>query len=441
MRRAFAPLLIAALSLAAQDLLPREVLMLARIRDRVRQAIDRLPDCTCTETVARFRKLPGKELKPVDTVAFQVLFSGGKELFGWPGDVRWETEPSRFVTGGMIGNGLFALHLRSIFLNNQSIIKFHGIEARAGHVEARYDFGISRMMSGYTLLHGSASGIMGMSGSFWADPETYEIRRVEFHGEDIPLELMVNEVSTSIDYQRVRVGSGDFLLPQTAELGTVDTDGEEDTDRIEFTHCQGFHTESSVNFGAADEKPAAAPAARLPAPPAEGALPPELRVTVALTAPFDDHAAVGSLVEGKVVGSVAQKGKMLLPAGTPVKGRIRRLEHYSEEGGYFILALEFMDIEMPDENLRFYAELQDIDRTNGAEMTLGDTQVQEGTAWKNAGLLPAPVPTWSKTTLVRISTRDVPGVGTFFVRGSHFQLPAGFKTVWKTQLFQRPASR
>jgi hypothetical protein len=432
MRRALVSLLISALSLAAQDLLPRDVLMLARIRTRVREALDRLPDCTCIETVARFHSQGGKEPKRLDNVVFQVLFSGGKELFASPGDVRWETDPGPFVSTGLIGNGLFALHLRSIFLNNQSIIKFHGMETRGGREEAHYDFAISRMMSGYSVHRGQAAAVVAESGSFWADPQTYDIQHVEFHADDMPPELMFSEVATAIDYGRVRVGERDLLLPQTADLRTVDSDGVEDHDLIEFTHCQGFHTESSVNFGEVDATPAAAAAIARPAPPMEGILPPDLGVTVALTAAIDNQAAVGSLVEGKVVNNVVQKGKVLLRAGALVKGRIRRLEHYSEDGGYFILALEFTDVEVPDKNLRFYAELQDLDRTNGAEMTFSTTKVQEGGTMNL---------NWYNRTTVHVWTHDVPGVGTFFVRGSHFQLPPGFKTVWKTQLYSRPANR
>jgi hypothetical protein len=38
----------------------------------------------------------------------------------------------------------------------------------------------------------------------------------------------------------------------------------------------------------------------------------------------------------------------------------------------------------------------------------------------------------------RIWTHEVPGVGTFFIRGSSVSLPSGFKTVWKTQLYPLP---
>jgi hypothetical protein len=45
----------------------------------------------------------------------------------------------------------------------------------------------------------------------------------------------------------------------------------------------------------------------------------------------------------------------------------------------------------------------------------------------------------SKIDHVRVWTQEVPGVGTFFVRGAHFSLPPGFKAVWKTQLDPRSA--
>jgi hypothetical protein len=436
MRRTISLLFLAVLSLPAQDFAPG-VLTLARIRARVRELVDRLPDCTCVETVTRFHKSAGKESKALDRVVLQILFSGGKELFASPGDTRWETNPFAFLTSGMMGNGLFALHLRSVFVNNQSVIKYKGEESLAGRLAARYDFTISRMLSGYTVEHAGASAVVAMRGSFWADPETYDLRRLEIHADDIPFELLYADISTAIDYARVRIGESDFLLPQTADLRTAGADGEESRNLVEFTHCRKFSAESTVEFGAAGAAArAAGPAAALPKPPAEeGTLAPELRIAVALSSALDDRAAVGSLVNGKVAESVMKKGKVLVPEGALVEGRIRRLERYSDAGDYFIVALEFMRLEAPGGYLRFYADLQDIDRRNGAEMTLNTTHEEEGeiqAAGRGLGQIK-----WSNQHSMRISTQQVPGVGTFFVRGSRLSLPAGFKTVWKTQPYPR----
>jgi hypothetical protein len=430
MSRALSLLFLSALWVPAQDL-PPEVLTLARIHDRVREAVERLPDCTCVETVARFRKSAGQQLKPVDRVVLQILFSGGKELYASPGDTHWETNPFTFVASGMISNGLFALNLKTIFLNNHSIIRYKGEESLVWHRETRYDFQISRMWSGYTVQRGGASGAAAMRGSFWADPETHDLLRLEFHADEIPPELRYADVSTTIYYNRVRIGENDVLLPQTADMRTIGVDGVENHNLIEFTHCQGFHAESTLVFGAARDAASAAGQAATPPKPAaaEGTLPPALRIAIALSAPLDDHAAVGSLIQGKVVGSVVQKGKVLVPEGALVEGLIRRLERYSDAGDYFIVALEFTRLETPGGTLRFYADLQDVDRNNGAGMLLVDTLVESGGFGSAA---------WYNTHGERIWTHEVPGVGTFFIRGSSFSLPSGFKTVWKTQLYPLP---
>jgi hypothetical protein len=433
MRRAPALLLLAVVCLPAQDL-PPGVLALARIRARVRQAVDRLPDCTCVETVDRSWKPAGKEIKPVDRAVLQVLFSGGKELFAAPGDTRWEADPMALLASGMMGNGLFALNLKIVFLNNQSVIAYKGDETHAGLREARYDYYSSSMMSGYTLHHAGASGTAAIRGSFWADPETYDLLRLEFHAEEIPPALLYSSVSTSIDYDRVRVGESDVLLPQTADLRAVAADGDRKWNHIEFTHCQGFRTESALRYDAEQAAPAAQPAAAPPPPLEESTLPPGLRISIALSAPLSDRNPVGSLIEGKVTGSVMQKEKVLVPQGALVKGRIRRLERYTDDGGYFTVGLEFMRIETPSAGLRFYAELLDADSSEGAETHLSIARVQPG---EGAGF--GEQMTWTRTNSAGVSTREVPGVGTFFVRGSRFTLPAGFKTVWRTQVYPRSA--
>jgi hypothetical protein len=283
------------------------------------------------------------------------------------------------------------------------------------------------------LQRAGASGAVAIRGSFWADPETYDLLRMEFHAEEIPPQLGYSAVSTLIDYDRVRIGGSDVLLPQAADLRTIGVDSERKWNHIEFTHCQGFNTESAMSFGAAEVSAATGPAVA-PAPPMEeSTLAAGLRIVIALNAPLEDRSPVGSLIEGKVAGSVMQKGKVLIPDGAPVQGRIRRLERYSDIGGYFTVGLEFMRIQTPSGSLRFYADLQDVDRPEGVEMVLGDARVTKEGEFSGFGQQTK----WSQTDRVHITTHEVPGVGTFFVRGARFSLPPGFKTVWKTQAYPR----
>jgi hypothetical protein len=433
MRRALALFFLAAFCLPAQDL-PPGVLALSRIRERVRLAVGRLPDCTCVETVDRYWKPARREMKLTDRVVLQVLFSGDKEMFASPGDTHWDANPAAFLASGMMGSGLFALDLKVVFVNNQALIVYKGDEPLAGRSVPRYDFHSSSMMSGYTVHHLGSSATVALRGSFWADPETYDPLRMEFHAEEMPDALGYAALSTSIDYDRVLIGGNSVLLPGAADLRATGADGEAKWNHIEFTHCQAFHANSALRFGD-DEVAPASRAAVAPAPPLEErALPPELRIVVALNAPLGDRATVGSLVEGRVASSVMQKGKVLIPDGALVKGRVRRMERYSDAGNYFIVGLEFTDIETLSARYRFYAELQDADRSEGVETRFSTARVEAGRFSDTS-----PGADWSRTDRVTISIHEVPGVGTFFVHGSRFSLPQGFKTIWKTQPYPRSA--
>jgi len=104
------------------------------------------------------------------------------------------------------------------------------------------------------------------------------------------------------------------------------------------------------------------------------------------------------------------------------------VERYSDAGDIIIVALEFTRLETPGGDLRFYADLLDVDRREGAEMVFSTpTRAESGRLGSAA---------WDNTHSERIWTHEVPGVGTFFVRGSRLSLPSGFQTMWKTQLYR-----
>ena len=48
---------------------------------------------------------------------------------------------------------------------------------------------------------------------------------------------------------------------------------------------------------------------------------------------------------------------MLIPSGSPVRGRVRRLEWNEDKGGYFVVGLEFTEIEAAGTRYRFFADL------------------------------------------------------------------------------------
>ncbi len=439
-----AALVLALLALASsesggQDVqFPPGVLLLSRIKRHVAQELEHLPEYTCLETVDRSlshgdsKGKPGK-LEPLDTLRLEILYSGRKELYASPGaHVFRDESPAAFIAGGMIGDGVFATQLQSIFVSGTALFNFRGEDTVArdhGWGRAvKYDFLIPQNLSGWNihLLH--ASGVIGEKGSFWADPETLELLRIEVHADEVPPDLRLADVIITSDYARMRIGAEDIMLPQAAEMRLLELGGNEYFDQFEYTHCRSYQAESSISFNDVDASPKPAPAAATPAPASvpgiSGNLPAGLDVPITLTTGVDNNSTVGTLLEGQVSANVDFKGKTVIPKGAPIHGRIRRLERYAEAGGYYVVGLEFTDVEAGDSFWRFYADLKSASGAPGLEWLISTGRTQN-------------LFDGFQSTTETIRLPDLPGVGSFFIRAARFVLPAGFRMQWKTRTMGR----
>jgi hypothetical protein len=414
---------------APQDL-PPGVLLIARIKARVREQVAHIPQYTCLETIGRSRKPAGPKavMKPLDTVRLEVLYTGAKEFYDSPGGRDFKEEnPVAFIGSGLIGTGIFAGHLQTLFVSDLGLFTYRGEEPLAGRRAAKFDFRVPSLSSHYIISMTSGSAAVSEKGTLWADPVTFDLIRLEVRADEIPPLLQLDDAITTMDYAPTRIGQDDILLPQTGELRMLATSGEESVDRFEFTHCRSFQTESSISFAAPDaptEAVAVTPA-HVAAPVARTlSLPRGLAVTIALRAAVTDGAAVGELIEGSVVGNVIVQGKTVVPDGALVRGRIRRMERYADMGGYFILGFEFTEIEAGTSSARFFANLESASPLAGF-----DWNMSSGTSRTTPTL---------RGRVTQIETESVnvaalPGVGIFFMRGAHFEIPKGWKMVWKTQ--------
>ena len=408
----------AVLTVRAQSDLPPGILLLARVKAHTRMELKRLPNCSCLETVHREIKSSNSRLRPLDVVRLEVLYSEGREMYAPPGDRRFAAEhPSSFAGGGMIGDGYFALYLSDLAGEGTRVsYEYKGEEEAQGRRLARYDFRIPAMMSGQTIHLVEGIGTVGSTGSFWADPASYDIVRLEFHAIEIPPFLPLAESSHWVEYQRTKLGENEFLLPRTASTRMVRLNGEESVNRMEFSQCHLYEAESSISFGMKEEIPqfATTMASETELKPLQA----ELAVTTRLSKPITLENAVGSLIEATISGNVPRKGTVLIPDGSTVRGRVRRMEWNEEKGGYYIVGLEFREIDAAGVKYRFFADLQTLDRTPGVDFTLVFDRTQNKQVAGSTEILSLPA---------------VPGVGTFFVRGRKLELPKGFRMNWKTR--------
>lgn len=405
----------------AQTDLPREVLALSRIKAKMRTNLAKLPDYTCVETILRSERGAGASIfRLKDSLRVDVLHVGNKELYAWPGSKKFDENISHMIGAGTTSSGEFALHARSIFLGDAQYT-YKGETTLRGRTALRWDYTIPLLSSGMNLGYGTMIDRVSMQGSFWADPETLDLLRLDVHVGDIPPELpYVSGVST-VDYGRIRIGGTEVLLPQSAEVVLRMKSDSSDRNEIQFSQCRGFEAESQLHFEVGANSEAS--------PPAESAkfeefeLPPGVQLSLRLNQAIDSATAKeGDAIEATVEGDVRRKRDVVIPAGAIARGRIRRLETYDQPRRFFIVGLEFTEIEFDRKRAVFTGSLDRVDASPKITWFLGSSKNRSVTDLTGVT---------DSTTNERIHTADLPGVGTFFVDGQHFQLPAGFHMMWR----------
>lgn len=394
--------------LSAQDDWDK-VVLLQKVKRHIAAEVKRLPDYTCLQTAARYRKKAGvrEEERLVDTVVLEVLNAGEKELYAAPGARAFEAEsPAQLAAGGMSGTGSFGLFLKGLFVNDVGTFQYQGEGQFRGKRTLRWDYRVARMVSGFNIHLAYSHGNVGMRGTLMVDPETLDLVYLSVLADDIPPNLQLASATQTIEYATARIGDRDVMLPQTGSLKMITESGEQSRNVVEFTHCQSFRVESKLSFGTTDEA-----ASKAAAPEAARALAAGLTVPIGLAEAVTDKMTVGALIEGRVTEAVREKAKVVIAAGSAVRGRVRRLERVDEET--WAVGLEFTEIETETGTERFYANLVDLDK-GVVEILKSAVPGSKGKA-VDTNWLPY-----------------LPGVAQFFVTRKSVELPRGFKTVWKT---------
>jgi hypothetical protein len=353
--RVLSILAASALCVRAQD-----PALLSHIREKMAGILLRQPNYTCTETVERTRQSVGNHSRIEDTMRLEVALVDGKEMFAWPGSKQFEDHDlSDLVSTGMFGSGNFAIYARILFLSNVATFQDQGETQLDGRRAWRYDFRVSRLTSGHRLRVDNREAVVGFHGSLYADPETFDVRRMEVIAEDIPADLNLLDAETTVDYSRLRIGEEEFLLPIESQL-MMAMPNEVDRNSVRFADCRKFTGESTLLFD--DPVLTDAPA---PATPQEVEIPAGL--TLQLDAPELNllEAAVGDAVRGILVADLKNHGRLLAPKGSVASGRVILLERHPN---YFLLHIQFRDLDWPGGHARLKLS---FDRTAFANRLIG----------------------------------------------------------------------
>jgi hypothetical protein len=413
---------------------PTEVL--ARVRDRVIESVDRLPNYTCVETVSRTYFQPtaprparscdeheGSKRRGVyqmvavsaDRLRLDVAALSQREIFSWAGAQKFEDgELWEIVSGGAIGTGAFGAFLKAIFGGDPAWFTFVRETNSGGRALMEFTYTVPAEASHYEVRAGKEWITTGYDGSVVADAETAQLVTLKIRTAELPPETGSCETRTTLEYQTVRLGTGDFLLPWETRQRFLSRTGMEAENTIAFSACRQYRGESTMHFGA---DPAAAAAASPPRALQPVQLPANLAVTVELSRPIDtETAAAGDVITGRLAKPIfdAQK-RPLAAAGALVEGRLMRVQRYFTKPARATVAIKLETIEVNGARVPFTVLPAAVKpKVAWTQKTVGD-EIQ----YRGVSLGELPVPGEGK-------------YGVFQFSGNAIIVPKGYLTQWLT---------
>lgn len=374
--------------------------LLERIRERMAENLEGVPNYTCVETIERAARLGAKQqFRTLDRLRLEVALVEGKEMYSWPGAGRFEElTPGEIVGGGTTTSGDYALHARTVFVSGTPEFGEGVEETLEGRRALRYPFRVGANVTNYKIQVGTRWAMVPYGGSVWAEAATLDLLRLVVEVEHIPDSLGLKRATTQIDYGKVRVGASEFLLPERVDFVMQRADGSESRNRTRFTRCRQYVGETEISFEELGE--AAAEEKRL----VELDLPARLTVETQLEADIDsEKAAIGDPVTARVTYPVKKEGKVIVPKGAVLRGRVRRIEPRLARGPYCLVEVEFAEVEWAQARAHWAARLELAGPLVGAA--------------RNA---------------VSTPSEQTPGRALFFVQGNRVRLPQGFRLLWMT---------
>src|SRR5207244_8638611 len=148
--------------------------LLDRFLTRMKSELGRLPDYVCTQTIERFgRQSAERQWQKVDTLRFDVALVGNKELYGRPGERRFQSRTLADLVGkGTTSTGQLGILAKHVFLTSTAQLAYKGASEQDGRRAHEYQYEVAPERSSYRLRNGNAESAVGFQGAFWFDAET-----------------------------------------------------------------------------------------------------------------------------------------------------------------------------------------------------------------------------------------------------------------------------
>ncbi|MBI2679663.1 MAG: hypothetical protein HYX25_01490 [Candidatus Solibacter usitatus] len=223
--------------------------------EKARQAAaafeESLPNYFCQEMMTRFvNDSRVVNWRAQDVVSLEVVYDKKGEHYRNLAINGKPVKKNLQELSGAWSTGEFGTVLMNLFSPSTAAEFRHRKDARSGGRDAYvYDFEVDHEHSHWTVSVPSQSVRPAYRGSVWIDKETGRVLRIEMEARHLPADFPMDKVELATDYEFIRLGEGQFLLPVHAEaLGCQRGTDNCSRNSIDFRNYHKYSGETSITF-------------------------------------------------------------------------------------------------------------------------------------------------------------------------------------------------
>jgi hypothetical protein len=225
--------------------------LLEKARMAASEFTEGLPNFTCREFMARYQsETRPADWRSLDVISTDLVYENGKESYRNVTIGSRPTNKKLEEIGGSWSTGEFATALVDLFSPSTRANFYFRRTGKAAGREARvYEFQVSQPNSHWRVTVAAQTLNPAYQGSIWIDTATARVLRIETQAREIPKEFPTDAVESAIDYDMVRIGTRDALLPVHAEnLSCQRGSSYCSRNVIDFRNYHKYEAESDIKF-------------------------------------------------------------------------------------------------------------------------------------------------------------------------------------------------
>jgi len=246
---------------AAEPAAAEQQRIVEAMRKYAEDYVSNLPNFVCQQVTMQFEgSKNGKHWHKDDTLTSKLVYNHGREERTLQLVNNKPVRPNARPRSGtsLSTEGEFGLLLSRVFEpNSEAKFTWVGWETIRGQRVAKFGYSIDRAHSTLVLTN-YIKATVPYHGSIFGDPANGAIWRATSGTTEIPESLQMRSIETTVEYDQVKIGDKNYLLPVSAQVLLI-TDKDQVRHELHFGDYRKFEAESTITFGGGEESPPTTP--------------------------------------------------------------------------------------------------------------------------------------------------------------------------------------